>query len=361
MIPLTPSQLDRKLFAFKIATLVAISIALAPFTSAQWSPPQSTGVDANLRGISVVQTRSNWPVLWASGTKGTILRSLDNGKVWSLLPVAGAPDLDFRDIEAFDPGNAYVMSSGDGDKSRIYKTTNGGKTWKLQYSDKRAESFLDSIACRSRTHCFALSDPVDGKFVILSTRDGNHWEELPRDKMPAALPNEGAFAASGTSLALGPENTIYFGTGGPSARIFHSYDEGRSWTATETPMSSGTPSSGIFGIACHGHTVVAVGGDYKNPGAADKVAIYSVDSGKTWHLAAQQPGGYRSAVTLLANGDFIAVGPSGTDISHDAGKHWTAMEGLNINAVGATGSSAWAVGPNGMVSSLKSKAQRSQR
>ena len=138
------------------------------------------------------------------------------------------------------------MSSGDGDKSRIYKTTDGGKTWKLQYSDKRPGFFLDSLACSSATHCVALSDPVDGKFVVLSTTDGEHWQELPRDKMPAALPKEGAFAASGTSIAICDRgDNLYFGTGGAStARIFHSSDHGRSWNAADTPIAAGNPSSG---------------------------------------------------------------------------------------------------------------------
>ena len=67
------------------------------------------------------------------------------------------------------------MSSGEGQKSRIYKTTDGGKTWKLQYSGTTSEFFLDSMACDSETHCVALSDPVNGKFVVLGP---NRWRAL---------------------------------------------------------------------------------------------------------------------------------------------------------------------------------------
>ena len=197
----------------------------------------------------------------------------------------GSSDFDFRDIEGFDPDTAYVMSSGDGDKSRIYKTTDGGNTWTLQYSDKRPGFFLDSLACDSEIHCVALSDPVEGKFLVLSTDDGERWKELPRDKMPAILSGEGAFAASGTAIVLCAHDNFYFGTGGGRvARVFHSNDRGRSRTATETPIASGA-SSGIFSVTCTGHSVVAVGGDYKEPATAKRVAVYSVDSGKTWHLA----------------------------------------------------------------------------
>jgi photosystem II stability/assembly factor-like uncharacterized protein len=262
------------------------------------------------------------------------------------LKVDGGEDLDFRDIEAFGVSTAYLMSSGDGDKSRIYKTTDGGKSWTLQYTDKRPGFFLDSLACYSRTHCFALSDPVDGKFLILTTIDGQRWKELPRDKMPAALPTEGAFAASGTSIAL-CNNDIYFGTGGPAARAFHSTDRGRSWTAVATPIASGNASSGIFSLACHGRYVVAVGGDYKNPDRAERVAAHSNDRGATWHLADHPPLGYRSSVSM-ASGTIFAVGPNGEDTSLDYGAHWKFADELNLNAAIITPSGiGWAVGPGG--------------
>jgi photosystem II stability/assembly factor-like uncharacterized protein len=310
---------------------------------------QTSGLDTNLRGVSVTETSIGKYAVWASGTKGTVLRSADEGKTWTQLHVAGADDLDFRDIEAFGEETAYVMSSGDGEKSRIYKTTDGGKSWALQYTDKRPGFFLDSLACDSSTHCFALSDPVEGKFLILTTDAGQHWKELPRDKMPAALPTEGAFAASGTAIALCNDKDIYFGTGGPAARVFHSADRGRSWTAVETPMASGNASSGIFSIACHGHSIVAVGGDYKEPAGASRVAVYSNDSGATWRLAEQQPGGYRSGVVFLSDKDFAAIGPNGTDISHDAGVHWTHTDALNLNAASFAATHGWAVGPKGTI------------
>ncbi|MGD0417503.1 MAG: YCF48-related protein [Terriglobales bacterium] len=328
---------------------VLLTLALSDLDPAPWWQVQTSGLDTDLRGVSVSQNSAGKYVVWASGSNGVILRSTDEGKTWARVNVAGGSDLDFRDIEAFDADTAYVMSSGDGDKSRIYKTSDGGKTWILQYSDKRPGFFLDSLACDSKTHCLALSDPVDGKFVVLSTDDGEHWKELARDTMPAALPTEGAFAASGTAIALCSDKDIYFGTGGPGARIFHSGDRGRSWTAAETPMASGNASSGIFSVACHGRFIVAVGGDYKEPDGANRAAAYSTDSGATWRLAAQQPEGYRSGVVFISDNDLAAIGTNGTDISHDAGVHWTHTDTLNLNAAGFAATHGWAVGPKGTI------------
>jgi photosystem II stability/assembly factor-like uncharacterized protein len=260
--------------------------------------------------------------------------------------------LDFRDVEAFDEQTAYVMSSGEGEKSRVYKTADGGKNWQLQYSDRRTGFFLDALACASRTHCVLLSDPVDGKFLVLSTSDGTHWRELPGGKMPPALPQEGAFAASGTAIALCGD-AIYFGTGGPQARVFRSADGGQSWSVTGTPMASGNASSGVFSIACEGASeLVAVGGNYREVAAASAVAAYSKDGGIHWQRAETPPGGYRSGVASLGNGEFVAVGTNGSDISHDHGVHWTHMSDLNLNAAGFRGLAGWAVGAKGMVASF---------
>jgi photosystem II stability/assembly factor-like uncharacterized protein len=336
------------MFAVMIAEMTALSL-IAPgeaLPKAVSSSVQSTGFDSNLRGVSVSASSGGKRIAWASGTKGTVLRSLDEGKSWQQLKIDGAGDLDFRDIETFGADTAYVMSSGDGENSQIYKTSNGGGSWAMQYTDKRAGFFLDALACTSRTHCIALSDPVEGKFLILETTDGKMWRELSRGKMPAALPTEGAFAASGTSIAI-CKNDIYFGTGGPAARVFHSADRGRSWIAVETPMASGNASSGIFSLDCHDRYVIAVGGDYKNPDRAEGVATYSNDRGRTWHLADHAPRGYRSAVRI-ASGTAFAVGPNGEDTSLDYGASWKPVDTLNLNAAALTSSGAgWAVGPEG--------------
>ncbi|HEV2115644.1 MAG TPA: YCF48-related protein [Terriglobales bacterium] len=329
-----------------------------PAYAQQWWSVQTSGLDTNLRGVSVSYDQGSEGkqhyIIWASGSNGVILRSTNDGKTWEQLSVPGGGDLDFRDIEAFDAERAYVMSSGEGDKSRIYKTGDGGKTWRLEYSDKRTGFFLDALACESATRCYALSDPVDGKFLVLATEDGEHWKELPRDKMPAALPNEGAFAASGTALALCEDGSIYFGTGVGAARIFRSTDQGRSWKVATTPVPSG-PTGGIFSVACYGRSdaLVAVGGDYKAPAEAKRVAIYSQDGGETWSLSEEQPGGYRSAVGSFSYGDFAAVGPNGTDISHDRGKHWKHSDHLNLNAVSFEGTAGWAVGAKGTIARFK--------
>jgi len=315
-----------------------------------WWGLQESGVDSNLRGVCVVTESSlaETETIWASGSQGAVVRSTDSGKTWKRLRIPEAESLDFRGVQAFSAKTAYVMSSGEGSQSRIYKTADGGKSWNLQYQGGRKEFFLDALICDDEKHCAALSDPVDGKFVVLTNMDGEHWTELPRENMPAALPKEGAFAASNSTLCLDEKN-VYFGTGGPAARLFASHDFGRTWTASETPIVSGNASSGIFSIFCDERTIVAVGGDYQDPARAYKNAAVSRDGGKTWELATQLPGGYRSAVGRY-DGGYVTVGPTGAETSVD-GLRWNSIGKVNFNAYAFPflGNAGWAVGPHGIV------------
>ena len=314
-----------------------------------WWSVESTGVQSNLRGVSVIAdvTDTGKTAIWASGSNGTILRSVDAGKHWGRLDVPDGSALDFRGVVGIDANAAYVMSSGEGEKSRIYKTGDGGKTWQVEYTGRRKAFFLDGLACGDARHCFALSDPIDGRFLLLHTEDGQHWAEMPRERMPEALPREGAFAASNSSLVVN-EHDVFFATGGGAvARVFHSPDLGETWTVSETPILGGKASAGIFSIACHGSYLVVVGGDFQDPTRAYRNAAVSDDHGRTWKLATEPPGGYRSAVGKYGGG-YLAVGPSGTEISAD-GLRWEPTDVVALNAVGFADGQVWAVGPKGSV------------
>lgn len=314
--------------------------------STSWWVVKPAGFESTLRGVSAV-VHHGFAAIWVTGNHGVVARSTDSGKSWKTLRVSGGETLDFRGVQAFDEKTAYIMSSGEGEKSRIFKTTDGGEHWHLQYADKRTIFFLDALVCSDATHCFALSDPVDGKFLLLATSNGADWAEMPGDGMPPALTGEGAFAASNSSLLLYGKNEIYFATGGPKARVFHSSDRGRTWTVSETPILSGKPSQGIFSIVRAGDTVVVMGGDYGDTARAERTAAYSSDQGRTWELAPAAPAGFRSAVDTCDFG-FVAVGPNGSDISRD-GMHWKPIPSLSLNAITFDSGKGWAVGNGGII------------
>ena len=316
---------------------------------AQWVT-QPSGTTARLRGLSAVDDR----VAWASGAGGTVLRTVDGGRTWERRGIPDAEGLDFRDIEAFDDRTAFALSIGEGERSRIYKTTDGGASWDLLHTNRDPDGFLDALAFWDPERGLALGDPVGGRFVILRTSDGGaSWERHADQGMPEALPGEGAFAASGTCLVVGPDGDAWFGTGG--GRVFRSIDLGRTWTVHPTPIRSGNASSGIFSLAFldakHG---VAVGGDFQDPASEGRNLALTLDGGLTWRPPnGSEPAGYRSAVAVsnLPDGPIVvAVGPSGTDLSRDGGQTWTPLGIEGFHAVGfTTEGNGWAVGEDGRI------------
>ena len=337
--------------------LAIFPVTLLALTAIDTWNPQTSGTTERLRGVSVVSDK----IAWASGAKGTILRTIDGGASWTPQSVPNAEDLDFRDIHAVDARVAYALSIGEAEKSRIYKTTDGGESWTLQHTNRDPKGFLDAIAFWDADHGVALGDPVEGRYMILTTDDaGKTWTPIKPEGMPLALPGEGAFAASGTCLIVGKDDNVWFGTGGAkSARVFRSTDRGRTWSAHETPIRAGAATSGIFSVAFRdaNHGVI-VGGAYDQADRKGQIAATTDDGGMTWNLVTEsEPNGFRSAAAFIEDGNtprLVAVGPSGTDLSTDLGRSWKPLGTTGFHAVGFAGNGVgWGVGENGRISLIR--------
>jgi photosystem II stability/assembly factor-like uncharacterized protein len=337
----------------RLSWALATLFATPALATAQWQA-QSTGTTASLRGVSAVDDR----VVWASGTRGTVLRTTDGGTTWHVTTVPGADSLDFRDIEAFDERRAYVLSIGNGSASRIYKTEDAGRTWALQFTNADTTAFYDCIAFWDAQRGLAVSDPVQGRFRVLGTSDGGTtWVEVPPERIPPAIGGEAAFAASGTCLVVGRPDDVWIASGGGSAtRVYRSGMGGITWQVASTPIRSGAPSRGIFSIAFADRLRgVAVGGDYQAPSDTTANVALTDDGGATWRLASGRPMGYRSAVAYVPDAGgrgVVAVGTSGSDYSADGGETWTLIDTVGFNGVafarGRT-TAGWAVGSGGRI------------
>jgi photosystem II stability/assembly factor-like uncharacterized protein len=336
-----------------------LPLLLLATASAQNWKPLAVNTTASLRGLSVVNDK----IVWASGTGGTVLRTTDGGKTWSVITVAGAESLDFRGIRAFDANTAVIISSGPAEKgqAQIYRSTDGGRSWKKTFEQKAAGIFFDAVAFWDPKHGIVLSDPVAGKFALFTTEDGGvTWRQLPASNLPDALPNEGAFAASNSCLTVQGTSNVWFATGGAKvARVFHSADRGKTWTVAETPMHPTNASSGIFSLAFEdAKSGIAVGGDYQKPDGSDLPnALWTLDGGKTWQAEKTNPPGmYLSSVAFVwhpEKNSLLAAGTKG--LLHGVGGSPLDKQesDANINAVAGTGAniriSWWAVGPKGLV------------
>src|ERR1700687_2581570 len=108
--------------------LPLVLLVVAPALGQSGPRVQFSNTTENLRGVSAVSRQ----VAWASGTHGTYLRTIDGGRRWTPAQVPDAAALDFRAVTAFSADEAFLMSAGPGEQSRIYHTSDAGKNWALQ-------------------------------------------------------------------------------------------------------------------------------------------------------------------------------------------------------------------------------------
>lgn len=315
---------------------------------------QASGTSVRLQAVSVVDEH----IVWVSGLGGTYARTTDGGETWSAGVVPGGESLQFRDVEAFDEHTAYLLSAGSGDQSRIYKTSNGGVSWTLQFTNDEPAGFFDCMAFWDSNSGIAFSDAVRHEFIVIETTDGATWRRVPSQRMPDALPDEGGFAASGTCLITYGDSTAWFGTGAAdSARVFKTTDRGETWSAAVTPIPSDS-MGGITSIGFIDHVRgLAVGGNVGRPHEHQENVAYTDDGGATWTQAGEPTyAGAIYGITVVPGTGipiFVAVGPGGVDFTADLGITWSSLDTLNYWSVGfASRSAGWAVGPEGRITKI---------
>jgi photosystem II stability/assembly factor-like uncharacterized protein len=342
---------------FALAGLLVLSIACAktapPAPAPSWTV-QASGTAASLRGVSAVDDRT----AWASGANGTVLRTLDGGATWTVIPVPGGEKTDFRDIEAFGTDEAVIM--GIDRPARIFRTTDGGRTWALAFTDDTPGIFLDGMAFFDDRNGLAFGDPMDGRFFLIATPDGGaSWTPLPAASRPAAREGEAAFAASGTS-AFARLRDVWLVTGGTVSRVWRSEDRGRRWEPVASGLLQGLSSAGGFSVAfLDRRSGIVVGGDYRAEAAPAGNAAVTADGGRTWApVGDRRPGGFRETVAFAPGAKppvAVTVGPSGSDVSLDLGRTWAPIQGpagFHSLSFAKRGRVGWAVGRNGLIARL---------
>jgi photosystem II stability/assembly factor-like uncharacterized protein len=284
-----------------------------------------TGSESSLRAIHAVDEQ----VVWASGSQGQVLLSLDGGGSWKLITVPGCEETEFRSLHAWDEKHALVFDISP--QGRAFITCDGGDSWEQAYSSSKEGAFFNSVKFADHTNGIAISDPVDDQVFILRTRDGGqNWERIY--SAPLAEEGEINFAASNTCIEYLPSGEIFIVTGGKRARVLRSPDHGENWQYVETSAMTGA-SAGLFSVEfIDPKKGVAVGGDFNDPSKDGVRAIYTLDGGKHWNEAERMPAAYRSCVVSLKKNLLFATGKTGCDYSTDAGRNWTHIDSVGYYA-----------------------------
>lgn len=307
-----------------------------------------TPLKSSIRGLSPLTSN----IVWASGSGGVWLRTLDGGLTWDSGIIDGLDSVDFRDIEGLDAATAVAVSAGQ--PAVIYKTKNGGKTWEKKFQGSEKDFFDGMVFHKDRG--YVIGDVVDGLWRIVKSKDvGETW--TISETSPKGKEGSGSFAASGSGILVS-EDDLWFISGGEESNLYYSPDRGFHWTVFSTPIIQGTSSQGAFSISLIDKNILfAVGGDFLDENSTEKNAMISLNKGESWTLLeGKPPSGYRSGVTYYPFHHWlITVGPNGSDFSKNGGKDWERFSDVGFHAVflDKSQSSVWASGPEGKIARLK--------
>jgi len=337
---------------------------------------QNSGTTQLLISVSPV----NENVVWAGGTGGTFVVTTNGGKTWKSGVVPGTTtdptdELQFRDVYGVSDKIAYLLSIGNNTNDfRIYKTIDGGATWKIEFTNATVNAFYDCFAFWGPDRGIAHSDSVNGVFPDLRTFDGRTWQSIS-NRMPRALPGEASFSSSGTCTATQGLFNAWSVTGAQAiaARVLATRDGGQTWKAYNTPLetsASGGATTIAFRDGFHG---IVAGGDLGDDSFAD--AATSDDGGQTWTLTNKPP--LAGTIFCLAyvrgsrfgDGNYFdqdfgleravvvtaeiqpAFSSGGAAWTPDEGRTWYTIPGVDGNWAVAFASpkAGWFVGNNGQI------------
>lgn len=309
-----------------------------------------SGTGAVLQSVSPV----DGDVVWVGGHDGVLLRSTDGGATWMKVPSPAGDSLQFRDVRGFSANRAVVLSSGSGALSRLYRTTDGGRSWTMGFLMTEEDGFLDCFDFWDEDRGFAYGDAIDEVPYILLTEDGGHtWRRPPSQALPPAPQGEGGFAASGTCAVAGDRGRGWIATGaGGSARLLTTTDHGKSWSAEDLPIVKG-PMAGAFSIAAYdGTPVMILGGDLERDDAVVSNVVTGDGTGGWVRATARAPlPGAVYGSTALDARTVMAFGPQGSAYTFDGGHSWIRIPDVEAwaGAWSAAGSRGWAAGTRGRI------------
>lgn len=335
--------------------LLVFSLLL--FTSLEWkeikAPSQSSyrSIAVGEQGFVCV-TGTRLPSEPNGTGKGSEFCTRDGGDTWEDCTPTHVTVSDYRCSVLVDSNTLVIASAGS--PAVILRSEDLGKSWETTYQNSDPAAFIDSVCFWDEKRGIAFGDPLNGRFLLLTTEDGGRsWQTLDCKVLPR--PGEAGFAASNGLICFPDSRTVVIGLGGGvedqdssgqssvrlESRVLRSDDAGSTWNIHTIPCIPAGPSSGVFAVQVRENGIgVAVGGDYKVADAkVGNVAITS-DGGLNWRRpTGKPPSGFRSAIVYVeptSNGDssgyWLTVGPNGTDVSVD-GEDWRTVSKVGFHAV----------------------------
>ena len=273
-------------------------------------------------------------------TGNGIYKSIDAGKTWTHLGLQDGQQIPKIAIDPKNPDRLFVAvlghPYGPNEERGIYRSTNGGKTFeKILYKDENTGGDDIAIDPNNPNIIFATLwesregpwengewDGIEGG-IYKSIDGGNTWKKLSNGLPANMVQAHIAIAPSSSSIlyvAIGTTEENDYGTG-KGMGIYRSNDGGENW---QKISDDGRPEARIGG-----GDIPEIMVDPKNPEIVYSTSIVvwkSVDGGKKWTAIRGAPGGddYQNIwINPLDTKIMLVTGDQGAIITVNGGDTWS--------------------------------------
>jgi photosystem II stability/assembly factor-like uncharacterized protein len=311
-----------------------------------WQPIFDDQPTSSIGAVAICQQNPN--VIWVGTGEGNprnsagvgrgVFKTIDGGKTWINLGLEKTEKISRLVLHPHDPDTAYAAALGttwgENPQRGVFKTTDGGKTWKkVLYVDTKTGAAdlvmapgnpnkLIAAMWEHRRWPWFFNSGGPGSGIYITGDGGENWKKLTdKDGLPP-----GDLGRIGLAFATNKPDIVYAMVEAKKNVLLRSGDGGFTWkTVNDTPGVSGRPFY---------YADIRVNPQNEN-------IVYSLqsrlqvseDGGKNFKSLTERYQAHSDfqAMWLHPDGEFMIVGnDGGVVISYDRGKTWTFARNLPL-------------------------------
>ena len=311
-----------------------------------WEPIFDSQDTASIGAIAVCPTDPSivWVGTGESNTRNSagvgrgVYKSLDGGKTWKKVGLEKTEHVARIILHPRDPDIAYVAALGatwgENSERGVFRTNDGGKTWsRILYVDSRTGAadlamapnnphLLLAAMWEHRRWPWFFKSGGPGSGIHVSADGGDTWKRLTsKDGLPA-----GELGRCGVAYAPGRPNVAYALVEAARSVLLRSDDGGGTWrTVNSQPNISGRPFYyADIRVNPRNENIVY---------SLQSLLEVSEDGGKSFKMLVKwgQSHGDFHAMWIDPDGERLLVGnDGGVVISHDRGRTWRFVPNLPL-------------------------------
>ncbi len=259
-----------------------------------------------------------------------VYKSVDNGATWTFAGLYNAGQIGAVRIHPTNPDIVWVAAYGDAFKANpdrgIFKTTDGGKTWKktLFISDQVGAMDVELQPGHPNV-VYAWMNRLERKpwTIISGSRDGGFYKSTDAGetftRIVGGLPNELIGKANLAVTAANPNRIYALVEAKPGGGMYRSDDAGQTWRALPSPE----------GMIQRPFYYTTLGADPTNADVAYGGAegfYKTTDAGQTWQ-SLRTPHGDNHDIWINPHDGQVMIqsNDGGANVSTDGGRTWSSQ------------------------------------